>query len=273
MKSCLPFSNPLPETKIAIDAANAASKSIMEIYNQEFSASFKEDKQPITEADIKSNQIIEKIISVSEYPILSEESKDLTEKRLSSKKIWIVDPLDGTNDFVNKTGEFTVMIALVEDHYPVLGLIACPQLQTFYIAQKDQGAYSFSEKEKWQKITTNKISKISDFRVVGSRFHTSERENSFLKTLGISRYTPRGSSLKVVDICQGKAEFYFTMTNKMKQWDTCASYCLINEAGGKMTDVYGKEIVYNTKNLNHENGLLVTNGIIHSQIINEFKNF
>jgi len=114
MTDNLPFDNPFPETKLAIDAATQAASKVLKIYSTDFSHSLKNNKEPITEADIQSNQIIEKILSNSEYPILSEETKDLIEKRLDANKVWIVDPLDGTTDFVNKTGEFTIMIALVE---------------------------------------------------------------------------------------------------------------------------------------------------------------
>ena len=94
-----------------------------------------------------------------------------------------------------------------------------------------------------------------------------------IKLLNISKFTSKGSSLKVADISIGNAELYFTTTNKIKQWDTCASYCLITEAGGKMTDMLGNIPQYNTEKLNHENGLLVTNGLIHEQIVNVYKDF
>ena len=116
----LPFANPIPETKIAIDAAQSAADVVMKIYNKDFSVSHKENNEPITAADLESNKIIEKYMAPSEFPILSEESSDIKEKRLESKKVWIVDPLDGTTDFVNKTGEFTIMISLVEKNKPVL---------------------------------------------------------------------------------------------------------------------------------------------------------
>ncbi len=89
----------------------------------------------------------------------------------------------------------------------------------------------------------------------------------------ILKFTSKGSSLKVADISSGSAELYFTTTNKIKQWDTCASYCIINEAGGKMTDMFGNDLEYNTEKLNHENGLLVSNGLIHEKIIKFYSEF
>jgi len=272
MTDNLPFDNPFPETKLAIDAATKAASKVLKIYSTDFSHSLKNNKEPITEADIQSNQIIEKILSNSGYPILSEESKDLLEKRLDANKIWIVDPLDGTTDFVNKTGEFTIMIALVEKNIPIMGVISHPSQKTIYVAQKGDGTYRISNGNS-QILQVSETSNLSDFKVVGSRFHQSENERKFLDTLGISKFTSRGSSLKVIDICSKKAELYFTTTDKIKQWDSCASYCLITEAGGKMTDMLGNELKYNTEILNHKNGLLVSNGTNHDLIIEKYKEF
>lgn len=260
-----PINNPLPETQYAIDAAIEAGKDVMEIYSKNFSSSTKSDNEPITEADIKSNNSIKNIISKCGHPILSEESPD-DKSRLDHKKIWIVDPLDGTTDFVNKTGEFTIMIALVENNKPILGIIYWPTKKQLFLAQKGQGAFQLKD-EDWNKISVSTISELNNCRAVGSRHHISEKERNLLEQLNISKFTSKGSSLKVTDISSGTAELYFTRTNKMKQWDTCASYCLINEAGGKMTDMKGNDLQYNTKILTHENGLLVTNGLIHDQII------
>jgi len=117
------------------------------------------------------------------------------------------------------------------------------------------------------------FSDLSQCRVVGSRFHQSENEKNFLNSLGILKFTSKGSSLKVLDICCGNAEIYFTTTNKIKQWDTCASYCLITEAGGKMTDMAGQPLKYNTKIVSHQNGILVTNNMIHQNIVQKYSEF
>jgi len=100
-----------------------------------------------------------------------------------------------------------------------------------------------------------------------SRHHLSEKEKKLLDEMEISVVTSIGSSLKVTEIASGEAEIYITTTDKMKQWDTCASNCIISEAGGKMTDISGEEMVYNTESVNHENGILVTNGIIHQDAL------
>jgi len=271
MNNIIPIEDPLPEIKLAIQAAIEAGKEVMSVYNQEFSSTVKNDNEPLTEADIKSNNIIQKIISSFDYPILSEESVD-DKKRLDFQKIWIIDPLDGTTDFIKKTGEFTIMISLVEDHIPILGVIYWPIESTLYLAQKGKGAFK-SENGIWSKLSVSNVSKLENCRAVGSRNHISDIEQNLIKRLNISKFTSKGSSLKVADISSGKSELYFTTTNKIKQWDTCASYCLITEAGGKMTDMFGNDIKYNTDKLNHENGILVSNGLIHNNIVKIYGEF
>lgn len=184
--------------------------------------------------------------------------------------IWIVDPLDGTSDFIDKTGEFTVMIALVKNKKPILGVIGWPTEKTVFAAQNGKGAFRYSN-NKWEKIHVTGITELSECRAVGSRHHLSDTEKMFIKKLGIIDFTSIGSSLKVGKISSGEAEAYITTTNKMKEWDSAASYCIINEAGGKMTDMQGNDISYNNKVVNHQNGILVTNGLVHEKIVNEFK--
>ena len=246
-----------------------AGKAILEIYQGDYKTSTKSDNSPITDADLKSNEIIKEILSHTNHEILSEEDKDDL-SRLSQETIWIVDPLDGTSDFIDKTGEFTVMIALIKNKKPVIGVIGWPTENTLFVAQKGSGSFRYSNNE-WRKISVTTTSEMSKCRTVGSRHHLSEKEKAFIKKLGITDFTSIGSSLKVGKISSGEAEAYITTTNKMKEWDSAASYCIISEAGGKMTDMLGNDITYNNKDVYHQNGILVTNGLIHSKIIDEFK--
>jgi len=271
MNKNFPIKYIMPETRLTIKAVIEAGKAVMKLYDYPISSTLKNDNEPVTEADIKSNEIIQKIISVFDYPILSEESRDAA-SRFDSKKIWIIDPLDGTTDYIKKTGEFTIMISLVEGNRPILGVIYWPIKDTLYLAQKDQGAFQ-SSSGNWSKLSVSNVSELTKCRVVGSRYHISVQEQNLLKHLNVSQFTSKGSSLKVVDVSSGNADLYFTMTNKIKQWDTCASYCLITEAGGKMTDMFGNDLEYNTEKLNHENGLLVSNGLIHNDVISIYREF
>jgi 3'(2'), 5'-bisphosphate nucleotidase len=161
------------------------------------------------------------------------------------------------------------MIGLVENKKPILGVICRPTTNTIFLAQKGSGTHKL-ENNSWQRLTVSKTSDLRKCKAVGSRFHLSEQEKQFFKNLGVSSFESRGSSLKVAEICMGLADLYLTTSNKIKQWDTCASYCLITEAGGKMTGINGAEILYNTEKINHENGLLVTNGLVHDEVIRRY---
>jgi 3'(2'), 5'-bisphosphate nucleotidase len=238
----IPISDKIPELDLAIKAAVEAGNAILEIYQSDYETSTKNDDSPITDADLRSNEVIKKILSQTGHDILSEEDRDDL-SRLSQEMIWIIDPLDGTSDFIDKTGEFTVMIALIKNKKPILGVIGWPTEKTLFVAQKGSGAFRFSNEE-WKKISVTQISEIPKCRTVGSRHHLSDREKLFIKKLGIEDFTSIGSSLKVGKISSGEAEAYITTTNKMKEWDSAASYCIISEAGGRMTDMLGNDITY-----------------------------
>jgi 3'(2'), 5'-bisphosphate nucleotidase len=265
----IPISDKIPELDLAVKAAIEAGNAILEIYQSDYETSTKSDESPITDADLKSNEVIKEILLQTGHQILSEEDKDDL-NRLSQEMIWIIDPLDGTSDFIDKTGEFTVMIALIKNKKPILGVIGWPTEKTLFVAQKGSGAFRFSN-EQWSKISVTKVSDIPKCRTVGSRHHLSDKEKSFIKKLGIEDFTSIGSSLKVGKISSGEAEAYITTTNKMKEWDSAASYCIISEAGGKMTDMSGNDLTYNNEDVYHQNGILVTNGLIHNKIVEEFK--
>ncbi len=265
----IPISNKIPELDLAIKAAKEAGNTILKIYEKDFKTFTKTDNSPVTDADLQSNKIIKEILSVTKHSILSEEDVD-DKNRLSNDMVWIIDPLDGTSDFIDKTGEFTVMIALVENQKPILGVIAWPTEKTLFVAQKNCGAFRYSD-NKWEKISVTKISELPKCRTIGSRHHLSDKEKDFIEKIGIKDFTSIGSSLKVGKISSGQAEVYITTTNKMKEWDTAASHCIISEAGGKMTDMLGNELTYNNENVYHQNGILVTNGLIHEKILREFK--
>ena len=264
MISELPFSSNQPELGKILEGIVRAGEKVIEVYETDFSTEKKDDDSPITQADIESNKILKEVLGETGITILSEEELD-DKKRLSEERVWIVDPLDGTTDFVNRTGEFTIMVGLVQDHKSVLGMIYWPTKKKMYLAESGKGAFCYDEE--WEKIEVSMLSEIQNCHALVSRHHLSEKEKKLLDEMEISVVTGMGSSLKVTEIASGDAEVFVTSTNKMKQWDTCASSCIISEAGGKMTDLSGNEFSYNTENVFHENGILVTNGLIHQDAL------
>lgn len=258
------FSN---ELKTACAAALKAGQKVMEIYKSDFTVSSKEEKEPFTEADTESEKIIIAEISRFGHPILSEESKD-DPKRLGAGKAWIVDPLDGTTDFINRTGEFSVMIAMLENQACVIGVIYQPTAGILYIAERGRGSYKY-ENGAWQRLEVSREVELGKSRAVMSRSHLAAGERQFLEALGVKRILQSGSAgLKAGLIASGQAELYFTFTDRIKQWDTAAAFMLISEAGGRTTDMRGRELVYNTPEVRHLNGILITNGRIHEAVTN-----
>ena len=254
------------ETKLAIQAAQAAGKKILSIYNSDFTSQRKMDGSEITEADRASQSIITEFLIRSRLPILSEEQDDDL-FRLKENRIWIVDPLDGTTDFIARTGEFSVMIAVVENQTPILGVIYQPANEALFVAEKGKGAY-IVEGNNWKKLQVRKTTDLNKVRAVMSRHHMSLEEKNFLGKLGITDVIKMGSAgLKALAIAQGQADLYFTFTDKIKQWDTAAAYSLVTEAGGRITDLEGLDLVYNTENLNHDNGIIMSNGYVHKNVV------
>ncbi len=267
----LPFSNLIEETTIALDATLKAAEAILQIYSKDFITMMKAEQEPVTKADLESNKILITALKKKSYPILSEETKD-TFERLNKQRVWIIDPLDGTREFIKKNGEFSIMVALVEKNKPILGIVYQPTNKKLYLAQKSQGCYKLEE-NKWKRLNVSSINKLEEAQAILSKSDFPEKDQQFLSSINVKKITQKGSAgLKVGDICEHKAEFYFKSNNKMKEWDTAAAYIMIFEAGGRMTDLKGNELIYNQKEVIHQNGILVSNGILHEQLVNKFIN-
>ena len=204
MISELPFNSSQPELGKIINGVVKAGEKVIEIYNTDFTTEKKDDDSPITQADIESNKILKEVLGETGITILSEEDVD-NKKRLSEEKIWIIDPLDGTIDFVNKTGEFTIMVGLVENHKSVLGLIYWPIKKKMYLAEFGKGA--FCHYEEWKKIEVSVMSEIQNCHALVSRHHLSEKEKKLLDEMEISVVTSIGSSLKVTEIASERLKF------------------------------------------------------------------
>ncbi|MBD3244417.1 MAG: 3'(2'),5'-bisphosphate nucleotidase CysQ [Candidatus Moranbacteria bacterium] len=226
----------------------------------------KKDGSPVTKADLASNKIILDGLKKFKLPILSEESKDILKSNINSRDFWVIDPLDGTKDFIKQNGEFSIMVALVLDNQPFFGMIQEPALNNLYYASKNQGAF----KEKGNKISSIKVSStdtINKLKLIVSRNHLTQKEIDLAKKLKLS-YVQRGSAgSKIARIAHGKADIYLNSSDKMFIWDTCAGFVILEEAGGKATDIYGKKLRYNLKNVKHKNGFLATNKIFHDLIV------
>jgi 3'(2'), 5'-bisphosphate nucleotidase len=241
-------------TKIAITAGDA----IMEIYNDESRFNFvytKPDNSPLTLADSASHQLIlDELQEISDDPIISEEGKDIPyEKRKDWKRFWLVDPLDGTKEFIKRNGEFTVNIALIEHGLPVLGVIYAPAINVLYHGVKDYGSFK-RENGTDTKIFVNTASE--KLTAVGSRTHTCEEEESFLSNYPITNYMASGSSLKFCLVAEGSTDIYYRH-NPTMEWDTAAGQAIVEAAGGKVFDKNYNQFTYNKQSLKNEQFLCI----------------
>lgn len=240
-----------------IDIALKAGEEIMTVYAQDFSVEIKGDNSPLTLADQKSNGIIINALKelYPDIPIISEETKVMAyDERKDWNAYWLVDPLDGTKEFIKKNGEFTVNIALMEKGEPVLGVVYAPAKKLMWYGAKGEG--SFKINEDGSKVALEKGSNWRDLEkvnVVGSRSHMSKETEEFvaeLKQLGKEvEFVSSGSSLKFCLVAEGKADVYPRLAPTM-EWDTAAGHAVVAIAGGKVLNWETKQpLQYNKENL------------------------
>ncbi len=249
----------------AILAAIEAGQKIMEIYETEdFGVDFKADNSPLTKADIASHKVIDGHLNETGIPVLSEEGKDIPyDERKDWKQLWIVDPIDGTKEFIKRNGDFTVNIALIEDHLPVLGVIYVPVTGDLYFSTCEDGAYKtilFEADDLPDKIRkAQRLPLETDrktYTVVASRSHMSPETEAFIDELkkehGTIELISRGSSLKLCMVAEGKADCYPRFAPTM-EWDTAAGQAICMHAGHDVIDQEtGETMRYNRENLlNH----------------------
>lgn len=258
-----------PELKLAVQAALKAGKVIFSLYRKNISTTTKADGSPVTAADLKSHKAICSVLSSSQIPILSEEGERLP--ALSPSK-WVVDPLDGTWGFVEKNGEFAVMIALAEKAHPVLGVIYQPIGKTLFLAEEGKGAYCY-QKGKWERLSVSSQEALQGAHAVVSRHHFSEQDTRFLRFLNVQNVAHLGSCLKALAIAAGKADFYFSTGLNLSIWDTCASWSIVKEAGGKMTDLQGNELQYSGEELRHSLGVIASPALLHKKLVGAYADF
>ena len=246
--------------KLAIDAVIQAGKKIIEIYNSDdFNLEYKLDDSPLTIADTASNKIIENILEASNIPILSEEGNILDfNNRKNLKHLWVVDPLDGTKEFIKKNNEFTVNISLIENSVPVIGVIYAPALNVLYFSEKKLGAYkvfitNLDEFDHSNALRLPLVKKFKEYKVLTSRSHLNDNTLNYIDNLKVNNLkvvsVPMGSSLKFCLLAEGLADCYPRFSPCM-EWDTAAGQIICDEAGFKVIDLKTmKPIVYNRENL------------------------
>lgn len=246
--------------------AKLAGEAIMRVYTRGFGVVRKEDGSPLTEADAAAHRIIESrlLAEFPQIPVLSEESPEVASFAVRSgwERYWLVDPLDGTKEFINRNGQFTVNIALMEDGRPVAGVVYAPARDWMYWGSADTGAYKASGGGSPAPVRCAEVPAGGTVRIVGSSSHLSPETRSYIRSLR-SRYseitfTAMGSSLKICLVAEGAADLYPRLAPTM-EWDTAAAHAVLNAAGGRLVEHGGsRELRYNKEHM--LNGWFVAEG-------------
>jgi 3'(2'), 5'-bisphosphate nucleotidase len=228
--------------------ARVAGQQILAVYNSDFAIAEKADRSPLTEADLAShNSIIAGLKALTPgLPVLSEESSQLSYAQRSLwQRYWLVDPLDGTREFIKRNGEFTVNIALIEGGVPELGVVHVPVSGVTYFACRGRGAFKEEPGRRARQVRVRRL-REGPVMVVGSRSHRGDSLKRFLENLGEHEMVSMGSSLKLCLVAEGVADIYPRL-GPTSEWDTAAAQCVVEQAGGHVTDTDMQPLRYNSK--------------------------
>ncbi|HMJ09545.1 MAG TPA: 3'(2'),5'-bisphosphate nucleotidase CysQ [Pyrinomonadaceae bacterium] len=266
------------ELETAIALARAAGKTILEHYALEIIAEEKlgidNFSEPVTAADRAASRIIVDGLKAA-FPadgVLSEEEIDLPETRLSSPRVWITDPIDGTAGFVKKDGDFAVQIGLAIDGEPVLGVVLVPVSDILYFATKSDGAYSVVSGGPPTRLMVSDKTTLHGMTVATSRNNRSPGISLISERLGFAGEVQRGSiGIKFGLIAEKMCDVYVNLSPRSKFWDTCGPQAILEEAGGKLTDLFGKRIEYGIADVQNHNGLVASSEAAHSLLIENIR--
>lgn len=261
------------ELRLALRLAREAGAAILEYYSGPLRVESKvgadEHTEPVTVADRVANELIVSGLQ-REFPadgILAEESID-TERRLTKRRVWMIDPLDGTNGFIARDGDFAVQIGLAVEGQCALGVVYQPLPDVLYWAVKGAGAWIERAGFAPERGRVSDETKVTRMRLAASRSHRSPRMDKVVRALGMKEEVQRGSvGVKIGLIIERQCDFYVHLSPRTKQWDTCAPEIILTEAGGRITDLFGQPLLYNHPDVQNRNGLVATNGAAHDSVI------
>jgi 3'(2'), 5'-bisphosphate nucleotidase len=243
-----PPARPADLLAAVLDAVAAAGAAILEVYSGSHDVEYKADDSPITRADRAAHEILAARLGriAPSVPLLSEEAEAAHDPAVRGAwhELWLVDPLDGTREFIGRNGEFTVNVALVRDHRPVLGVVAAPALGLTYYAAEGHGAFRRRDGAAAEPIRVRRSAEPPV--VVGSRSHRGDSLDALLARLGPHELRPMGSALKFCLVADGSADFYPRL-GPTSEWDTAAAQAVLEQAGGAVTTLDGRPLRYNER--------------------------
>ncbi|HYE75783.1 MAG TPA: 3'(2'),5'-bisphosphate nucleotidase CysQ, partial [Blastocatellia bacterium] len=256
------------ELEVARNIARAAGRVLMDIYAGEHNVEWKGYDDPVTAADKAASELIVKELQ-RHFPndaILSEEAPD-DQIRLNNSRVWFVDPMDGTKQFIERIGEFAVMIGLAVDGIAKLGVVYQPTLDRMFYAAPKIGSF-LEEGLTTKRLHVSQASEPTQLAAAMSRSHHSPKVDLIRGRLGITKEIRSGSvGLKVGLLAEGRAHVYIHLGNRTNLWDTCAPEAILREAGGQMTNRVGEPLRYDTSEIRNLQGVVASNGIIHERVI------
>ena len=256
---------------MAISLARAAGAAALEHYGGTLHIVHKsENEDPVTQADHAANDVIVAGLQ-REFPadgLLSEETLD-TVRRLNLPRVWIIDPLDGTKGFIAGNGDFAVQIGLAVEGESVLGVVYQPVPDVLHYAARGAGAWAVRpETPEPKRLRVSPETEFARMRLAASRNHHSPRMASVMRALGLREEIRRGSvGIKTGLIVERQCDLYVHLSPRTKHWDTCAPEAILSEAGGRLTDLWGEPIRYNTEDVQNRNGLVAASGAAHPLVI------
>jgi 3'(2'), 5'-bisphosphate nucleotidase len=260
------------ELNVALELAREAGAAVLALYRGPLEIEQKflsDDREPVTLADRVANELIVEGVR-RQFPddgILAEESVD-TAHRLEKHRVWMIDPLDGTNGFIDGNGDFAVQIGLAVVGEPVLGVVYQPVTNVLYRAIRSQGAWVERPGQPPTRANVSSQTNIPSMRLAASRSHRSPRMDRVVKSFGVKEEIRRGSvGIKVGLIIEQQSDLYVHLSSRTKQWDTCAPEVILKEAGGRLTDLFGEPLRYNSPEVQNRNGLVASNGVAHDAVI------
>jgi 3'(2'), 5'-bisphosphate nucleotidase len=258
------------ELAFAERIAREAATIVNTFYIGSSEVRYKTDDEPVTEADRSANQHLLTRIQMH-YPddgILSEESKDDL-VRLKKERVWIIDPLDGTKEFIARNGEFSIMIGLAINGRPALGVVMQPATGLLYGGAAGYGAYLLEDEERVS-LEVSGVAQVNRMVLVSSRSHRQQIVDRMRKVMKINTERTSGSvGLKVGLITRRLADLYVHPSPGCKEWDLCAPHAILDAAGGVMTDCWGNALRYNKRDVRAHNGLVASNGLCHEEIVEQ----
>lgn len=265
------------EIEVATELARAAGAILLKHYHSPFLVEQKinalQEMEEVTAADREANDLIVRRLAI-EFPndgILAEESAD-TEDRLTKQRVWLIDPMDGTKNFVQRDGDFAVQIGLVVAGGPVVGVVYQPVLDLLYRAVKGEGAWRETHGSQAEQMRVSNKTDPAEMVLASSRSHRSPRMERVVDSFGFRHETRRGSvGVKIGLIAERDADLYLHLSPSTKQWDTCGPEIVLTEAGGKLTDLFGKPLQYNALRIDNRNGVVATNGVAHEIVIENLR--